>query len=146
MATAVDGDTLAIGGERVRLIGVDAPEMDQPCKGADGEEWACGRASWAYLADLLREEEAFCAPDGRDRYGRVLAHCAVGGTDLGASLVGAGMAVAEAEYKVQELQARQAKRGIWVGSFERPSTWRRDNGIGKGDFDLLGWLLDVLGA
>ena len=38
----VDGDTLAIGSEKVRLQGIDAPETDQFCLNANGVRWTCG--------------------------------------------------------------------------------------------------------
>ena len=39
----VDGDTLELGGRRVRLHGIDAPEAAQPCRDAEGAAWPCGR-------------------------------------------------------------------------------------------------------
>ncbi|MBT8475582.1 MAG: thermonuclease family protein, partial [Alphaproteobacteria bacterium] len=43
--TVVDGDTIDVGGTRVRLFGIDAPEGDQTCTRPDGAVWACG--TWA---------------------------------------------------------------------------------------------------
>jgi endonuclease YncB( thermonuclease family) len=40
-ARVVDGDTLEVGGRKVRLFGIDAPELDQTCD-AEGQLWACG--------------------------------------------------------------------------------------------------------
>ena len=39
-ATVIDGDTLVVAGERVRLQGIDAPELRQECT-AFGQQWAC---------------------------------------------------------------------------------------------------------
>ncbi len=44
-ARVVDGDTLFVAGERIRLHGIDAPEKDQTCS-IDGRDWACGIAAW----------------------------------------------------------------------------------------------------
>ncbi len=38
----VDGDTIEIGGTKVRLHGIDAPESKQTCQTADGSEYRCG--------------------------------------------------------------------------------------------------------
>jgi endonuclease YncB( thermonuclease family) len=43
-ARAADGDTLTLEGHRVRLVGIDTPEMTQVCK-RDGLEWRCGVAA-----------------------------------------------------------------------------------------------------
>ena len=51
-ARAVDGDTLEVGGARVRLHGVDAPESAQECTDARGRAYACGRAAARRLAAL----------------------------------------------------------------------------------------------
>ena len=70
-------------------------------------------------------------PEGaaRDRYGRRLVHCHVGGQDLGAAMVAAGAARAYLrygrEYAGAEITAREAGRGIWQGSFADPEAVRR---------------------
>ena len=48
-AVIVDGDTLRLGGERIRLKGMDAPELAQSCTGADGRSWPCGQQAKAAL-------------------------------------------------------------------------------------------------
>ncbi len=65
-----------------------------------------------------------------DRYGRVVATCFVGVTDLGCWMVAHGWAVAYRRYSdryiADEQAARDAGAGIWVGTFIMPWNWRRD--------------------
>ena len=142
-ATAVDGDTLRIGETRVRLIGLDAVELDQTCVNKEGATWNCGREARRYLDSLLTGATISCASDGRDRYRRVLAHCRVGNDDLGDQMVRAGWAVAELEYGVALAEARLNGRGIWSGTFDDPVKWRADRGADS--FDLWAWLLSLIG-
>lgn len=129
-AYAVDGDTIRLAGQRIRLLGIDAPEREQSCTGATGEVWACGEAARAAMAKLLAGGGVDCAASERDRYGRPLADCRVGGIDLGRSMVASGMAVADGAYLNEEEAARLAKLGIWAGSFTPPAEWRREHGEG----------------
>jgi hypothetical protein len=81
--TVIDGDTIVVAGERVRLQGIDAPELHQTCT-AYGQEWACGRTSAEWLSDYLRERQADCVGHARDRYDRLLAVC-YGGESINGS-------------------------------------------------------------
>ncbi|HVW94071.1 MAG TPA: thermonuclease family protein [Devosia sp.] len=127
-ATAVDGDTLRLEGRRVRLLGVDAPELAQTCRGADGPEWPCGTAAQALMRQLLGRGATSCVPDGRDRYGRVLARCTTDGEDVAALMVKAGLAISAGGYLIEEQQARAGRAGIWAGDFMAPAAWRRSHG------------------
>ncbi|MEO6394779.1 MAG: thermonuclease family protein [Devosia sp.] len=138
-ARASDGDSLRLGSERVRLLGIDAPELDQTCSKAGGAQWPCGEAARTALSGLLKQGAISCAPDGRDRYGRILAHCTADGRDLGRAIVEAGLATADLEYKAVEVEARLAGRGIWQGTFDSPRDWRDRRGI-MIEFDLVSWI------
>lgn len=142
-AVAVDGDTLRIGETRIRLLGLDAVEVDQTCSDAKGNAWPCGREARAFLQDLTKGNTTTCAADGRDRYRRVLARCSVQGADLGEQIVRAGWAVAELEYGVALAEARLNGRGVWAGPFVEPAEWRRDHG--QETFDFWAWLQGLLG-
>lgn len=131
-ATAVDGDTLRLGGDRIRLVGIDAPELEQDCTDASGTSWWCGRVARTRMVELLRGGDIDCRQQGHDRYGRILARCAIGGADLGQSMVRAGLAVADGDYFAEEAEARNDKTGIWAGLFIEPARWRREHGIGAG--------------
>ena len=126
----VDGDSLRIGEERIRLAGIDAPESAQTCRDGRNREWACGGAAAARLTELIGRGPVTCTPKGKDRYGRTLAVCAAGAVgDLGHTLVREGYAVNysfdDEGYAAAEEEARIAGRGLWRGAFERPQDWRR---------------------
>ena len=80
-ATVVDGDTIRLAGERVRLVGLDAPELAQSCTGADGRQWSCGTAARRLMRQLVDRGKVTCAREGYDRYDRVLARCSARGAD-----------------------------------------------------------------
>jgi len=127
-ARVVDGDTLVIGPERIRLHGVDAPEAAQKCQ-RNGQEWRCGADVTDALRDRVFGKVVSCTPLDRDRFERIVARCSVEGQDLGAWLVSEGLAVAYTEfswrYVPEELAARWHGRGLWAGQFETPSEHRR---------------------
>jgi endonuclease YncB( thermonuclease family) len=130
-AMAVDGDTLRIGQVRIRLTGLDAPELDQTCVSPDGASWECGSQARTFLSGLLKRGDAVCIPSGRDRYRRVLARCTIDRADVGEELVGAGWAVsASLDFFDAEQSARASHLGIWSGTFEAPADWRRNHGEG----------------
>lgn len=126
-ATVIDGDTVIVAGERVRLQGIDAPELHQDCT-AYGQEWACGRTSAEWLKEYLRGRPVECVGHARDRYGRLLAVCYLGGKDLNERIVREGWALDFRKYSSDYLRAEaEAKRtgaGIWRGDFTPPWEWR----------------------
>lgn len=126
-AQVVDGDSLVISAQRVRLAGIDAPELDQTCRRGE-TSYPCGREAKAALSRLVGGTAVSCAFIGRDRYARDLAECRAGDTDLNAAMVRAGHAVAFGNYEVEEGFAQAERAGIWGGEFARPSDWRREKG------------------
>ena len=76
-ARVVDGDTLEVAGQKVRLFGVDAPELDQSCE-RGGRVWACGQAAREALAEIVGRKRLVCAVQDIDRYGRAVAVCEAG--------------------------------------------------------------------
>ena len=129
--SVIDGDTLEIGGQRIRLHAIDAPESGQTCLDASGKVWRCGTAAARAMDDLAGGKTLACDPRDVDRYGRIVAVCHSGDTDVGAALVMAGLAMAYRKYGLdyvaQEQAAQTANRGMWAGQFEWPWAWRKAN-------------------
>lgn len=121
----VDGDTLEVNGQRVRLWGIDAPELAQTCPGAYGEPapavrdinghdvayWRCGKAAKEYLESFFKLQTRLqCKPvedwvrkTTKDPYGRTVARCDVVSShgqrhDIGLSMVAAGYAIDAPRY------------------------------------------------
>lgn len=129
-ARVIDGDTLQIAGERVRLNGIDAPESKQSCSIA-GVGWACGESAKRMLMNATNGRVVTCKGDKRDRYGRLLATCFVGTQDINARMVREGWALAfrrySKEYVPEEAEARATGSGVWQGQFVDPAEWRRES-------------------
>jgi endonuclease YncB( thermonuclease family) len=128
-ASVIDGDTLDIHGQRIRLWGIDAPESAQPCHIA-GKPWRCGQQAALALSDHIGQQTVACLERDRDRYGRVVAKCSVAAEDIGAWLVSNGWALDWAQYSgggysSHQANAKSAKAGIWRGGFDKPWEWRR---------------------
>ena len=136
-ARVSDGDSFRLGDDRVRLLGIDAPELAQDCAAADGTSWPCGRAARDRMAALLAGGAVDCRPEDKDRYDRLLARCSIGGRDLGELMVAEGLAIAAGSYWQEEATARAAGRGIWMGGFDKPADWRDDHPRPQG---ILSWL------
>jgi endonuclease YncB( thermonuclease family) len=126
-ASVIDGDTIEMRGRRIRLNAIDAPEASQTCRAKTGS-WPCGRRAASALTDLIASRTVSCRPSGTDRYGRLVAGCAVGGVDIGSWMVEQGWALAfrryGTDYVAAEERARAAGVGVWAGSFVPPWDFR----------------------
>ena len=124
----IDGDTLDVAGQRIRLFGVDAPESKQTCA-LNGTPWDCGKEATAVLTRLIDGKLITCQERDRDRYKRVVAVCYVDGLDINEAIVRQGWALSYRRYSrvyvPAEDEARKAMVGMWRGKFVEPWDWRR---------------------
>lgn len=126
-ARVIDGDSLALGAERIRLQGIDAPELDQRCVGKTGS-YACGRQAAAALRQLIGQQSLACTGRQRDKYDRLLARCRAGQTEINSMMVKTGWAISYGGYAAEEVLAKQSRSGLWAGEFQRPQDWRKIKG------------------
>ncbi|WP_334138739.1 thermonuclease family protein [Corynebacterium variabile] len=128
VVVVVDGDTLDVqtrnGRERVRLLGIDAPEVAHEKPGQCGADDALASLErLAYHKQVSVQADA--KADERDRYGRLLAYVSDGSTDLGRVQVERGYAeawhprattppVRFKQYAYAAEQARARRAGAWA--------------------------------
>jgi len=129
-ASVIDGDTIEVQGQRIRIEGIDAPESRQTCTDkTTGAEVRCGQQAAFWLSDFIGARPVACVEGGTDRYTRVLARCNVQGQDIGAAMVRAGWALAfvrySRDYVADEAAARASIAGMWQWNFVPPGDWRK---------------------
>ena len=133
-AYVIDGDTIDISGVRIRLNGIDTPEIEQICR-TNGLIWHCGVEATKVMRHLTKGKTITCVGNTKDQYGRLIATCFVGDLNLNATMVEAGMALAyryySLEYVAQEGFARETKQGLWSGEFIAPWDWRKGERLPK---------------
>ena len=127
-ATIIDGDTIRIGKNKIRLYGIDAPEINQTCT-INKIIWECGLDSSQALESMISEKEVQCEIVDIDRYKRFVAKCFVKNINLNQYMVQNGWAVAYRYYsddfiKNEEI-AKKNKAGIWQGKFLDPYLFRK---------------------
>lgn len=127
----VDGDTVEIGAEKVRLSGVDAPETDQACLDAKGARFPCGVGARDALEHRYGGKPWRCEGTTRDQSHRLVGRCEVEGADVQAWLVREGWALAFVRYSKayvdEERAARDTHTGLWAGCFVKPWEYRHQD-------------------
>ena len=124
----VDGDTIDILTAdmtqiRIRLNGVDAPETGQ----------TFGKNSKQFVSDAIGGKSVRIVSHDKDRYGRTIGDVYSESTLVNLELVRAGLAWHYVQYTpddkalaAAELQAREAKRGLWSDARHvAPWDWRK---------------------
>ena len=127
--TVVDGDSLDYRNRRVRLWGIDAPELSQQCRRGK-TSWDCGRQARAALAAHIEGLQVLCTTVDVDTHERAVSRCTLGNENLNEWMVREGWALdyrrySDGAFAAAEAQAREARRGIWSGTFEKPERYRR---------------------
>lgn len=127
----IDGDGFQLGAEKIRLWGIDAPELRQECS-KDRLRYPCGKIARDNLETLLAGQSIECAAQSKDRYGRTVAICTAGGEDVAGWMVSHGWALdwpkySGGRYSVQQDKAEDAHLGLWAGFFTAPWEWRKEH-------------------
>ena len=128
-AKIIDGDTIYIGKNKIRLHGIDAPEINQTCSIRD-QLWNCGIKSSKVLKNIILENEVLCKIIDIDRYKRFVAECFVNETNINQYMVRNGWAIAYRYYSLDYISdekiAKNNKTGIWQGKFKNPYLFRKE--------------------
>ena len=138
----IDGDTVHINNYKLRLEGIDAPEMRQQCKkeflkisSIIGftlyKDYSCGKVSKEKLISKISGTEIKCIFTTKDRYKRYIATCYKEKTNLNQWMVRNGYAIAYRRYSKKYVPdedfAKENKLGLWQGKFMNPEKWRKLN-------------------
>jgi len=138
-AKVIDGDTIKINNKKIRLHGIDAPEIKQLCKRvfltiyifSFQEKYKCGEISKKRLKKFVGNSAIKCKVEGTDRYKRILGTCYKKKININSKMVKNGHALAYKQYSEKylyvERQAEKDKLGLWIGKFDYPWEWRKNN-------------------
>jgi endonuclease YncB( thermonuclease family) len=133
-ASVIDGDTIEVHGQHIRILDIDAPESAQYCfkrtEDLNAGAWPCGRRAALALSDWIGQQTVTCDTTKKDKYRRWLARCAVAGKDVAEWLAANGWAVPYRDCKCGVIRdaahtARGAQLGIWGSAFTLPWDWRK---------------------
>ena len=126
-----DGDSIKINNNRIRLHGIDAPELNQTCNRYK-KKYSCGLVSLKALSKKINKNLVVCRVQNRkDRYGRFIGTCYLKKLNLNKWMVQNGYAIAYRRYSQEYIQyeeyAKKNSLGIWSGTFIKPEKWRKLN-------------------
>lgn len=123
-----DGDTLRlVNGQRIRIFGIDAPELSQQPYGVQSKQ---------YLVRLVKDKDVEIVECVGKSYNRRVCSLVVNGQDVGKQMVLSGWAwdsvkFSKGLYQQEQLHAQQEKVGIWsIENLESPWDYRKNRKIG----------------
>ncbi len=126
----LDGDSLEIGEQRIRLYGIDAPELYQKCKTKNNQDWNCGRESKAFLKEFIGTDSIECHEIEQDKYKRMVSICYKDDENINEAMISSGMAIVYKKYSNDfikaETKAKALRIGLWQGKFMKPWNWRKN--------------------
>ena len=130
-AKIIDGDTIHIGKNKIRLHGIDAPEIDQTCVFKE-KKWNCGiEAKLALKKIILKGTDVKCKINDMDIYKRFIGICFINDQNINKYMVNQGWAIAYRYYSYDYIDdeefAKKNKLGIWKGDFEEPYLFRKNS-------------------
>lgn len=124
----LDGDSIVLNGEEIRLIGIDAPEWKQICYLSDEAEYECGEESKFALIEIIKNRQVTCNKVKKDIYKRSLSECFADDLNINLEMLRLGWAVSyyteDALYIKAEQEAKDEGKGLWQGRFLKPEFHR----------------------
>lgn len=123
----IDGDTMEVRGETIRLFAVDTPELGQPWWGDDDQHQDAGQLAKNALERLVKGKRLSVRVLREDKYSRSIAIVKVDGRDVGRSLVSQGFGFASpgsTRYKRTQASAKRRNKGFWRGELQMPWDYR----------------------
>jgi endonuclease YncB( thermonuclease family) len=124
----IDGDSIKIWKQSIRLIDIDTPEVAQDCINSRGKAYACGIEASNALKRIIAKQQVRCVGDQVDRYKRLLATCYAGEVNINRELILRGWAVnyrASEKYAHEQGVAKASQKGLWAGEFLEPYKFRQ---------------------
>ena len=114
-ASAVDGDTVTIRLQPIRLHGIKVLEHYHSCSNG----WTGGKAT-QFLSRLIAGQIVTCLVQGQDQNQRPVAICSVGNTDLNEAMVLNGLALADTFASQAYRRTEQTAKALGAG-YHKPS-------------------------
>jgi endonuclease YncB( thermonuclease family) len=130
-AKVIDGDSIIINNQNIRLFGIDAPEYQQKCFDKNIIEYQCGLYSKKFLKKLISNNKVTCSYHKKDIYDRILGECQVSGFNINKKMIAAGWAIlynfsqSSKEMQDLEISSKRESKGLWQGSFLEPKKYRK---------------------